>query len=207
MQCNLESELKFVEDHIESLKIRIGALSGKEDLLIKQISDGEDRLVEISHKKEVYSKGIEVLDFAQESVKMGIKNGFESVVTYALQFIFGINYIFQLDFGRRGNLQEVGLNVKTDVLTESYDPMDTSGGGVIDVVSIALRVAILELHKPKIQGPIILDESFKHLSREHLYQAGAFLNALVSRVGRQIIMITHSPELVKMADNAIEIKG
>jgi len=201
-----DTELNQLTERIESFKIKIGSLSGKADLLDKQIKDGEERLIEIGHKKEIYSKGIEVLELAQESVKIGIKNGFESVVTYALQFIFGINYIFKLDFGRRGNLQEVELNVKSDSLNIARDPMDTSGGGVIDVVSIALRVAILELHKPKIQGPIILDESFKQLSRGHLYEAGAFLNALVDRVGRQIIMITHSPELVKMADKSIEIK-
>jgi DNA repair exonuclease SbcCD ATPase subunit len=207
MRNDIEDSLKDLGSRVSDLKIRIGSLAGKKDLLDSQIRTGEERLLEIDHKKEVYSKCVEVLTIAQESVKYSIKNGFEAVVTYALQYIFGANYIFELDFGRRGNLQEVGLNVKTATLTEAYDPMDTSGGGVIDVVSIALRVAIIELHKPKIQGPIILDESFKHLSRMHLPQAGAFLNALVDRMHRQIIMVTHSPELVKMADNAIEVKG
>jgi DNA repair exonuclease SbcCD ATPase subunit len=202
----IEKEFKTIEDNIGILRTKTGSLEGQFNLLDKQVKEGTIRLEEIAHKKEVYAKAIEVLDLAQQSVKMGIKNGFESVVTYALQFIFGDKYLFELDFGRRGNFQEVGINVKTATLNKPYDPMDTSGGGVIDVISFALRVAILELHKPRIEGPIIPDESFKHLSREHLYQAGEFLNALVGRVGRQIIMITHSPELVKMADNAIEIK-
>jgi DNA repair exonuclease SbcCD ATPase subunit len=184
----------------------IAELSGRKDILDQQLRTETARMAEIEHLHEVYAKAVEILDMAQISVRANIKSGFESIVTYALQFILGTGYRFELDFGRRGKLQEVDLCVKNDALDVPADPMVTSGGGVLGIVALALRVAILELHKPKIEGPVVLDESFKHLSREYLFTAGEFLNALNERVGRQIIMVSHKSELVKMASNAVEIK-
>ena len=180
-------------------------LAGQCLTLESQIVALTNEFIDLEHKKEIYLKSIEILDVAQQSVRTSIKDGFENIVTYALQYVFGLDYVFELDFGRKGNLQEVNFQVKSSSLHGGYDPVDTSGGGVLDVVSLALRVAILELHKPRIEGPIILDESFKHLSRQYLQSAGGFLEALADRVGRQIIIVTHQPEIVKMADMSIEI--
>jgi len=181
-------------------------LVGKCDMLSQQLDVHKKRSSLISHKQEVYSKSIEILDLAQKVSRVTMKDGFESIVTYALQFILGVGYKFELEFDRWGKYHEVNFNIKTDDFNLAFDPLDTSGGGTIDIVSLALRVAIMELHKPEICGPIILDESFKHLSRQHLFKAGEFLNALAERVGRQIIIVSHKSELVKMAHKAIEVK-
>jgi DNA repair exonuclease SbcCD ATPase subunit len=206
MSDHFEREIDRLKSDISSVKSRMDSVSGQCDMLSEQIESGKNRLDEIFNKQLIYVKAIEVLDMAQQVTRVTIKDGFESIVTYALQFILGNAYRFELDFGRWGKYHEVNMNVLTEEFTEPYDPMDTSGGGVVDIVSLALRVAIMELHKPDIQGPIILDESFKHLSRQHLFRAGAFLNALAERVGRQIIMVSHKSELVKMAHKAIEVK-
>ena len=160
----------------------------------------------MDNQKVLYKKAIEILDLAQQSLQSSMKEKFESIVTYALHYVFGPEYSFELEFGRRGNYQEVDLNVHTEALEGSYDPLDTSGGGVLDIVSLALRVAFLELYTPKIEGPIILDESFKHLSEQYLLSAGKFLNILANRTKRQIIMVSHKTELINTADNIVEIQ-
>ena len=206
MSEDIKRGIDSIDVKISDFNSRISSLGGQCELLGKQISENELRIEEIKLKKELFAKAAEVLDLAQASVRMNIKVGFETIVTYALQYILGTDYMFELDFGRRGKLQEVNLNVKTPTLTEAFDPLDTSGGGTIDIIALALRVAMLELHKPVIAGPIILDESFKHLSRQHLNKAGSFLNALSERIGRQVIMISHKSELMNQVDKTIEVK-
>jgi len=206
MREYFEARLGTVEKSINDLQSRKDSLNGQIKLLVKQVEDSEDKLEQHSKNKELYSKCVEVLTIAQSSVRIKTQHGFEAIVTYALQSILGPDYSFELDFGRRGNLQEVNFKIKSKAYNEPHNPMDTSGGGVVDIVSLALRTAILNISRPRVEGPLILDESFKHLSRQYLPAAGTFLNALADRIGRQIIMVSHKNELMRFSDNSIEIK-
>lgn len=195
----LESKVTFINSELSSLE-------GKCSLLDEQISESEQKIKNLSHKKELYKKSVELLSLVQQATKEKIKEGFESIVSYALKYIYNADYEFSLEFGKRGNLQEIDFNVKTPDFKLPSDPKDTSGGGVLDILSLALRTALLELSKPKIEGFIVLDEPFKHLSKDYLQQAGEFLKAINKRINRQIIMITHKEEMLSNADNLIEIK-
>ncbi len=192
---------------LNDLRNEQNQLKGKLDILSSQIQTAELDLEDSECTVKEYKQAIEVLDIAQKAVRETVQKGFEIIVSNALQTVFGQGYSLHLVYSRRGNLQQVDFVIKRPDLKEAYDPMDTSGGGAIDIVAIALRSVILELFQSKDKSPIILDEPFKHLSSGHLSQAGAFLNALSKKLGRQIIMVSHKNELVGIADNTIEIKG
>jgi len=205
MSVDTIGRLRGVEQLVNNLGEDVSRLKGQTEVLEKRKGEIESRLAEMKAEEELYLKATELLTVAQEAVRQGIKKSFEDIITFALQFILGSDYAFDMEFGRRGNLQEVDFKVRNMNLKEPADPIETSGGGVVDIMSLALRVAILELHKPRIDGPLVLDESFKHLSRQHLYAAGAFLKALTQRINRQIIMVSHKSEFEEMADNGIRI--
>lgn len=83
--------------------------------------------------------------------------------------------------------------------------MDEYGGGYVDVIAFALRIALLELlHIP---GPVILDESFKMVSRDHGFaeRAGRFLRQLSEDLGRQIILVTHNDEIASSAHRRLRV--
>ncbi len=203
---NYKHDITQLEEKLNTLTSEISSLSGRHNLLSEQIEQSKKKLEEIAHKREIYKKSIELLTFVQQTTKEKIKEGFENLVTYALRYIYNNDYKFELKFGRRGNLQELDFNVKTPDFKEAFDPLDTSGGGVLDIISFALRVSLLELANPKIEGFIVLDESFKHLSQNYLANAKRFLEAINKRINRQIILITHKPELVANIANTIEVK-
>ena len=203
---NFTNEITELETKVSSLNSSLNSLKGKCSLLSDQIKTGENKIEKLEYNREVYRKSVELLNLVQRATKEKIKEGFEQIVTYALRFIYSADYSFELEFGRRGNLSELDFNVKTPDFKEPFDPKETSGGGVLDILSLALRIALLELSKPKIEGFVILDEPFKQLSKEYLPKAREFLKAINKRIHRQIIMVTHKDELVENADNAIEIK-
>ena len=99
------------------------------------------------------------------------------------------------------------FNIKTPEFSESADPNDTSGGGVLDICALALRMVLLEVSTPKVEGCIILDESLKHLSKDYLFKASQFLNEINKKLGRQILFITHQQEFIDNAEHSIEIGG
>jgi len=206
MQDNFEREFIELTKKFEDLKLSEARLFGQRMITQRQIDEAEIKIADFKHRKEVCSKAVELLTLVQKETKDKIKEGFESIVTYALRYIYSENYSFELEFGRRGNLQEIDFNIKTPSLSKSFDPLDSSGGGVLDIISLALRIALLEVSKPRIEGFIALDESFKHLSSVYLERASSFLKAINEKINRQIILVTHQNELINNSDKALEIK-
>ena len=203
-----KSELTQLESKLTSLNSELNSLNGKCELLSKQNETSNTKLTELSHNREIYKKSIELLTLVQNETNNKIKSGFQDIVSYALRYVYNADYAFELEFGRRGNLPELDFNIKTPTCKKAYDPEDTSGGGVLNIVSLALRIALMELHKPKIEGFLILDEPFAQINgKENLEQAERFLKAINERIKRQIIMVTNGDQMLSIADNIIEIGG
>jgi hypothetical protein len=74
------------------------------------------------------------------------------------------------------------------------------GGGVVDVISVALRVAFLELTQPPLGGPLILDEPVKQVSSRFASHVSRLFKTFSDSFGRQIIVVTHSQHLAGTAD-------
>jgi len=200
------TEVGQLKEKLEEIKSKLDSQRGQCSLLEEQINAQKDKLANLELDKEKYKKVVELLNFVQQVTKQKTKKSFERLVTYALRFIYSKEYMFELEFGRRGNLSEINFNVKTPDFAEAYDPLDSSGGGVLDILSLALRICLLELTRPKIEGFVVLDEPFKHLSSNYLGQAIKFLDVITKKIGRQIILITHKQELIEQAEYKMEIK-
>lgn len=84
---------------------------------------------------------------------------------------------------------------------KASDITKNSGGGLRDVASFALRMAMLELQSGSgMEGPVFLDEIFNCISVHNIHAAGEFLKELAKRTDRQMILITHQPVLLGYAD-------
>jgi DNA repair exonuclease SbcCD ATPase subunit len=85
------------------------------------------------------------------------------------------------------------------------DPLDGCGGGIADIVSMTLRIAILQMYEPLIEGPALFDENGKFISRDHIRGFVEFLHTIQEKTNRQIIFVTHTPELASGADRVFEV--
>lgn len=134
----------------------------------------------------------EVAKETQNQITFHISN----IVTLALNSIFPEPYEFKIDFiEKRGKTEADIYFLRNGV---RVDPLSSSGGGVVDVVSFALRVSLLILsRKSKI---IILDEPFKFLSRELQPKASEMLKEISYKLGIQFIIVTHDKALIDSAD-------
>lgn len=203
----MKNRIKILEEKLESFGNKLGRLQGEVDLLDKQQKTSEEDIKKYKENGENYKKAVEIVSLVQKISNEKVKESFEQIVTHALNFIYDSNdYKFELVFTKRGSLPELKFSVKTPDKDEAFDPLDTDGGGTINILSFALRVVLMEISNPKTQGFILSDESFANLSSEYIENAGRFLKEVNTKMKRQIIAISHQKPLLDIADNLIEIK-
>lgn len=138
---------------------------------------------------------------AQETQSQ-LKYHIQALVQNALDAVFPTTYVFKVGFELRRGQTEVDIYLDKD--GEPIDPMDASGGGVVDVVTFALRVVAWSLSST---APVlILDEPFKWVSAGRRQVCGELIRGVSDRLGLQIIMVTHDPELVQRADRIFVVE-
>ena len=109
--------------------------------------------------------------------------------------------LFEISRGKT-NAELVFLDQKTG---RQIDPMDASGGGVVDLTTFALRIACYALEH-NTDNVIVLDEPFRFLSRDLQERAGEILKTLSEKMNLQIIMVSHISEIINVADKVFEVK-
>lgn len=116
------------------------------------------------------------------------------VVSRCLETVFDDPYEFRLIFRRQRGRTEVQLIFVKD--GEEMDPLQQTGGGVVDVAAFALRLSCLMLRRPPLRRFLALDEPFKFLHpagrRERMR---ALLESLSEEMGVQMVIVTGIKEL------------
>lgn len=163
--------------------------------LTAQVEEAENRYNNALKAREIITT---VAKDTQQQLEIRITN----IVTMALAAVFPDPYQFVLRFTERRNQTEADLLLVRD--GEEVSPIDATGGGVLDVVSFALRVAILLMSNYR--RIIILDEPFRHLSEDLQPKASEMMKMLSDKLGIQFIMVSHEDGIIGSADNVITIK-
>jgi len=110
---------------------------------------------------------------------------FEAIVQACLDAVFPGSYKFMMEFLSRRGQVEVDMWLDHDGVR--MDPLDSNGGGVVDVMSIALRLCCLTLSTNS--KLLLLDEPFGHLRGEARERLGELLEIISERLNVQIFMV------------------
>jgi len=195
-------------DHFDSalrvMQSKYNAALGQKELLERQLLDKQNELNQVRQNlatwEQVQVLFTKVSEFAREQLKTRI----EETVTAALLAVFGEGYTFRINMRQLGNQPAAEWQVVSQYgeVEVAASPEDARGGGVVDVISLALRLAMLELLRPRVEGPVLFDEPGKHLSAEYAPNLAYFLKQYAAKTGRQVIMVSHSAQLVDAADRS-----
>ncbi|MGO1469296.1 MAG: ATPase [Tissierella sp.] len=192
---------------LKDLKDYFSKEIGKKEKLEEQHNLYLEDLNNINSQIELLEKVIMLLQKTSEFARNQAKSQIENLVTKCLQFIFESNVIFSIEIEELRNKANADFFVidEVDDLIIKTKPELSRGGGVVDIVSLALRIAFLQIHKPSIEGPLILDEPAKHVSQEFINNVGEFLKQTSDMFNRQIIMITHDDYLSSLSDKSYRV--
>lgn len=201
--------VKMYRRALDGLKAHLNTRKGQKQQLEEEKSNLQEKVATSKQELLDLQSSQILLQRTSEAAREYGKERLEEVVTSALQFVFGPDVRFEIELGESAGRPQAEFYLVThrngnDVRTR---PADSNGGGVMDIISLALRVAVLQIHHdPHISGPIILDEPGKHVSEEYAEKMSTFLQQMSLHFGRQIIMVTHQPYLAEIADKSFEVQ-
>lgn len=181
---------------------------GARNLLQQQLADKQAALTEAQGDIVTWEQVQILLSKASEFARQQITSHIEQVVTAALVAVFGEGLSFRIMIGDRGGQPTAEWQVVSQYgdVEVAGDPENSRGGGVSDVVSMALRLAAVELIKPRVEGPVLFDEPGKHVSKEYAANLAYFLKQYAAKAGRQVVIITHNAQLADAADKTYLVR-
>jgi DNA repair exonuclease SbcCD ATPase subunit len=160
----------------------------------RQLTHDKKSLKEASRLFRRTEKAQKIVQAVAQAVQQQAHDKIAQVVTKCLEAVFGEEaYEFRIVFERKRGKTEARLAFFRDGL--ELDPIDGVGIGVVDLASLALRLACLVLKRPKRRRLLVLDEPFRHLSRNYQRHAATLIKTLAEEFDVQFIMVTHSEEL------------
>lgn len=193
------------------LETRDGLDQIKDDLIRKTAE--RDQLIRIKDELAEKISSIDIDSLQQQNIvlqklsenqRQKACKKLEELGTFALQYSLSTNYEMEIELGKFRGKPSADVYIKKIDSGVRTSPINGNGGGVIDIISVALRFVTMQAFDPFIDGPIIMDEPYKMVSKEFMPMISEFMKKLSEDFGRQIILSTHN-EFLSQVDNQIRI--
>lgn len=172
-------------------------------LLQAQKNEAETALEAVAANRDLWQKASMLLTKVSDYARRQLVERIEDTVTAALQTVLSddsLRFAVEMrEIGGRASAEWRVVSRYSDTEV-SNNPEDSRGGGIVDIVSLALRLALLELSTPRPEGPVILDEPAKMVSAEYAESLAFFLKSYAQRTGRQFLVVTHNETLAEAGD-------
>ena len=190
---------------IENIKKLFHSCKGIDLQLQKDIKECQQKKINLQKQLKLLEEAQAFLQKIAQETQQHLKFQIEDIVNLALETCFPGEYIFQVQFNISRGKTDAELIFLDQKTGRPVDPMNASGGGVVDLTTFALRIACYALEQGT-DNVIILDEPFRFISRDLQQRAGEILKTLSDRMKLQIIMVSHIGEIIDVADKVFEVK-
>lgn len=191
--------------NFETIKNLYQQSKGVKSQIEKDIFNLENDIHQQKTQLDLIEKAQSFLQDVAQKTQSKLKLQIEDIVNVALETCFPDEYEFTIQFNIARGKTEAELVFVSKRTGLRIDPMNASGGGVVDLTSFALRIACYTLQNNS-NNVIILDEPFRFISKDLQIRAGEILKTLSSKLNLQIILVTHIPELIGIGDRVFEVK-
>lgn len=196
-----------LQEKIRSADRQLIAREAQYNALSMRVEEEEREMAAASKLKELNLRTAELLKEASAKARASAIQIIENVVTHCLQLVFESHMEFFIVEDDKKKATEVQFYV-TDEFGNRSNPMipeETRGGGVVDVISIALRLALSEILKGQVGGPLLFDEPAKYVSLDYIGNLGIFLRRFSEEYHRQMIIVTHDAYLANIGNKSFSV--
>lgn len=188
-------EFTEIKEKLNTLKVK---KQSNEELLKSR----KQRLKEIKTETEEVLKSISVCQSVATEVQKQLSVKIDTIVNLALATCFGDEYTFKLNYvPARGKTEVEFLLLQNG---KEIDPMNQNGGGLIDILCFALRVAVFNISHT--DDVMVFDEPFRFVSKGLREKVAEVVHTFSERLNIQIIEVTHVEELMDNSDKRFVIK-
>ena len=178
---------------IERWRDKVHGLTAQRDAAKSALAHCRARVQQAEDHYYAAEEAQQVVQAVAETVQEQAHDRIAGVVSRALATVFEQPYEFVIEFERSRGRTEARLRFVRD--GQSVSPIDSSGGGVVDVAAFALRVSCMMLKRPAARRVLVLDEPFRFVSANYRPRVAAMLQGLAEDLSMQVVMVTHFAEL------------
>jgi len=189
-------DIQDIKKDLADLKAKKANKEQEKDKAEKSLADTEAELADAEKAQGIIQR-------AARHTQNQVETRFSAVGTAALDAVFDSNpYTFAPTFVERRGKTECDMMLKKD--GNYFKPENFVGGGVMDVCSLATRLAMWRYEKT---APVMfMDEPFSRLSVNYMPNVIDMLEQISQRPGLQLIIITNIDEMLATNFNKIMIK-
>lgn len=207
---NLKNSINKISQLVSNITIKRNKLSFDLEVLEQKLSDNEKLLNSTKDKNKLAEISKEVVNKIIMSTRDEAITFIENIVNCALLDVFqNPDLKIKLQLNTEG--AKTSISTFIEEKGELYDIESGRGGGLRDLVSTAILICCRSLVRPKIELPLLLDESLKflHSTKDNAFKTNAykFLRDVANKLDMQIILITgeEDKEAINNADNVLFI--
>ena len=186
----------------EVTKARMVATRGK---------DLQQEVAVLQEDVSIYTDVALLLQTFSEQEQNVIQEKFENLISYGLTLVFGDRFKrFRLNAGVERNQVVLNPTLVFEVdegVEVTSGIMGAQGGGPSDVIGFLLKLLVLIfIGSAKVRPILFLDETFSHLSEDHLPAMAQVIRKFVDDLNSdlQIVLVTHQKVFADVADVAYE---
>lgn len=176
-----------------------------QELLAKKKEEIEIKIGNLQNELSNLDKALDVMNAVGVLSQREFKEIFEELVTEALQFVFDESYSFEMVSTIARNQPEIYMYViegdKRHLLKD-----DEIGYGVVDIISLALRIVCWAIHHKKTDGIFMLDEPLKNLDDIRFESVDCMLHRFSELLKLQFIIVTQRHKLAEIGDTSFLVK-
>lgn len=206
MSLNLSNQL------LQKINRTLSEKAIRYNLLIEKKSEILNKIGDLTKREKVLYDCTLLLQEASTFSRSKMKQDIELVVSQALQDIFqdpSMGFVIEYDSSHNKVIANFFVTKLVDGKTLQLDILSECGGGVADVVSLAIRVVLLLYHSKNVAKILMLDEactSISNFSGEVLNNLGKWLKMVSDKFDIQIILVTQKTELASFADKTFKVE-
>src|SRR5512137_1962425 len=169
----------------------------------EMLSEKEELLNDLRFRLYTGQSALAIIQAVAQETQKSLEYHISSLVSTALASVWENAPKFKAEISIRRKQTECDLHFVE--FEEESKPIDSAGGGPLDVTSFALRVSFWSLSLTRRRRTFILDEPFKFVSPDLQHKISDMLKMLSEKLNLQIIMISHAEEINYSADRTFLI--
>lgn len=191
-----------VIERFQNLKLQLAREEDKRENYIKQRDEIQKRIHSLEKEETQNITKKELLEQASEKAREDGMKVLADTATNAVQAILGDDTSVGMVSSIKRGVPQVDVVVKREKNGQEVttNPTEGEGGGVADIVSLAMFFSLRLLVGQDNEAPIFMDEPTKFLSKGFSSDAATFINEMVDYTEKQTFLVTHDETIAASGD-------
>jgi len=193
---------------VQNLRSKADKALGRRSAVQSRIADTEAKIAKLTADEAKLDKVVELFKLLIDKEITDNVQAVEKLLTEGLRAVFD-----DQDLWVQAEVEAKHGKVSVELVTHQRHPdgnvvagvsNEAFGGAVTTVQSVLLRLSVLL--RRGLRPVIFLDESLPAINQTYIGNMSKFLQSLCSRMGVDILMVSHDPLLIEAAHKAYQIR-